>query len=265
MMRPWRALLWKEWREQRWRCALGTLVLATLSASLVRAQLVTLPEAAVMIFWPIGLLLAIFLAMGSVATERADGTWPFLRARPVGPAFILRIKWAAGAAYLAGALLIAAGAAHVAAWSRGLFDLPAPPPELAASMSAAVPLPNSPAWLWNLVFLALVALLAWYTVLFFLLTRARDELHAGIGGVLLTLACLAWLLQLFMASLGEGWLSAPVRGILWMSCLLNPLSPLALLEAPLGYRLLATAIALGVWIAGPVWLVGRLERAGRLS
>ena len=260
------ALLWKEWREQRWRCVLGTLVLTTLSAGLVRAQLVTTPESVLLVFGPLGLLLAVFLAMGSVATERADRTWEFLRAQPLGPAAILRTKWLVGAGNLAVALLAAGCAAHAAAWSRGLFDLPAPPiygnRDVPASLGFL--LVNSGETLWTLVAFSLVSLLAWYTVLFFILTRARNELHAGLGGVALTLACLAWLLQYSAAHFEVDWLGHSVANALWTSALINPLSPLVFVLDPPGYRLLATGVSVLVWIVGPLWLAGRLERARRL-
>ncbi len=260
------ALLWKEWREQRWRCLLGTLVLTAISASLVRAQIVTLPESSVMIFGPLGLMLAVFLAMGSVATERADGTWDFLRAQPIGPARILRLKWLVGAGQLVAALLIAGGAAHLAAWSRGLFEL-TPPPEWARPNASPIGLlGTSAASLWMLVLSSTVAMLAWYTVLFFVLTRARNELHAGLGGVLLTIACVAWMLQ-YPSSLVDstGFVGIEAKHILWMSSLLNPLSPLVFITERALPHGLAFATALVLWIAGPLLLVGRLERAGRLT
>lgn len=258
------ALLWKEWREQGWRCVLGTLVLPTLSASLVRAQLVSMPEAVVLVFGPLGLILAIFLAMGSVATERADGTWRFLRAQPIAAARILRIKWLVGALNLILTFLIAGVAAYLAARSRGLFELARPPAELGPQFTGIVALGNSAAWLWTLVLLALVSMLAWYTVLFFVLTRARNELHAGLGGILLTLACLAWLLQ-YPTSMELARWDSEVLHVFWIYALLNPLSPIAFLFESAACQLLATAIALLVWTAGPLCLVGRLERAGRLS
>ena len=260
-----RALLWKEWREQGWRCILGTLVLTTLSASLVRAQLVTMPEAVVLVFGPLGLILAIFLAMGSVATERADGTWHFLRAQPIAAAHILRVKWLVGAVDLVITFLIAGSAAYLAAWSRGLFDLPPPPANLGPQFTGALPLGNSAAWLWTLVLLALVSMLAWYTVLFFILTRARNELHAGLGGILLTLACLAWLLQYPLSDTATSDGERALANALWTSGLLNPLSPIVFIFESAACQLLAAAIALLLWTAGPVWLIGRLDRAGRLT
>lgn len=254
------ALLWKEWREQRWRCLLGTLVMATISASLVRAQIVMLPEAVVLVFGPLGLMLAIFLAMGSVATERDDETWDFLIARPIDRARILRLKWLVGAVYLVAALLIAGVAAHAAAASRGLFSIAPVPPDLAEQFPSLVPPGNSAGWMWTLVLLSAVSMLAWYTVLFFLLTRARNELHAGLGGVLLTLACLAWLLQYPMSRTLTYSSDAVTPHVLWTCALFNPLSPIAFLFEPAMYRLLTVLIALLVWTLGPLWLIGRLER-----
>ena len=82
----WQVLagLWaKEWHEQRWRLFLGTVVLAGLLGGLLWAQIMPPQESALLIYWPTGMVLVIFLAMGSVAAERADRTWEFLLAQPV--------------------------------------------------------------------------------------------------------------------------------------------------------------------------------------
>jgi len=73
------ALLGKEWREQRWRFFLGTLVLACLLGGMLRAQVVPPHEAAILIYWPVGIIMVIFLAMGSVATER----WSLALSSPI--------------------------------------------------------------------------------------------------------------------------------------------------------------------------------------
>ena len=260
------ALLWKEWREQRWRCVLGTLVLTTISAGLVRAQLMTLAEALMLTFGILGLLLAIFLAMGSVATERADGTWAFYTARPISRAVILRVKWLVGAAYLTFALLFAGAAAHAAASSRRLFDVAALPESWQDLYPALISGGNSAAWLWTVVGLALVSMLALYTVLFFILTRARDELHAGLGGVLLTMVCLAWLVQYMIAyskisDADSAWFARAC----WYSTLFNPLSPFVFIFESPGCRWLAVGVATALWICGPLWLAGRLERRGAFA
>ncbi len=257
-----RAMLWKEWREQRWRFALAGLVMASMSASLVRAQLLTTAEAVALVFGPVGLLLTVFMAMGSVATERADGTWPFLVARPLRRADVLRLKWVIGAAELLATFLIAGAAAHWAAWSRHLFALPPVPPDVAQFMRSPVPAGNSAAWLWGVVLLSAISMLAWYTTLFFILTRARDELHAGLCGVLLTLVALAWLAQYPVAKMPislTGWETG--QKLLWVSATINPLSPLAFLFESVFLKTLAASAAIALWVVGPVWLIGRFEPA----
>lgn len=250
-----RAVLWKEWREHRWRGVLGALVMATLSASLVRAQIVTTAEAVVILFGPLGLLMAIFLAMGSVATEREDGTWDFLAARPIRRGDLLRAKWLLGAIQLLAMLLLAGIAAHAAAASRGQFDLEPPPPQVAEQLHVLMPAGNSPLWLWSVVFSTSVSLLGWYTALFLVLTRARNELHAGLGGLLLTLAVLAWLLQYFAARTLPG-----VTGTLvWGSVMLNPLGGMVTILDSLGVRTAAIVTTLLVWVVLPLCLVGRLD------
>ena len=102
-----RALLWKEWREQRWRFFLGTFVLSGLLAGLLRAQIIPANEAALLIYWPVGLVMVIFLAMGSVAAERNDCTWEFLTAQPVSRAEVLLAKWRMGFLQLIGMITIA--------------------------------------------------------------------------------------------------------------------------------------------------------------
>jgi len=130
-----------------------------------------------------------------------------------------------------------------------------------------LPVANTAGWLWRSVLLSAAAMLAWYTALFFVLTRARNELHAGLGGVLLTLAVLAWALQYGLAKHEE---LVPafhrlVAGVAWVSTLFNPLGSLLFVFEPLRYQLLAIAVALLLWTAGPLWLVGRLEKVGRFQ
>ncbi len=249
-----RALLWKEWREQRWRCLLGVVVMATLAGSLMRAQIVPAAESVILVFGPIGLLLTVFMAMGNVAAERDAGTWRFLLAQPVARANLLRAKWLVGAAFVASMYLIGGAAAHVAAESRGIFDLPQVPNVGAKTMETIVG-GNSAAWLWNVVASAGVSMLAWYTALFFVLTRARNELHAGLGGLLLSIALLVWALQYLGSQASE--LGSNVRGLFWYMSMLNPAAPLLAIAEPAVVRLAVFEIAIGVWIIFPVWVIGR--------
>ncbi len=249
-----RALLWKEWREQRWRCVLGVVVMATLAGSLVRALIMPAAESVILVFGPIGLVLTVFIAMGNVAAERDAGTWRFLLAQPVTRANLLRTKWLVGAAFVAGMYLLAGAAAHLAAASRGIFDMPAPQ-TIGGKVLQDWISTNSAAWLWNVVGSAAVSMLAWYTVLFFVLTRARNELHAGLGGLLLSLTLVVWAFQ-YPITRGLEFM-ADVRGVLWYTSLLNPAAPFMAIAEPAAVRAAVFVIVIGVWIVFPVWLIGR--------
>lgn len=258
-----RAVLWKEWREQRWRGVLGAVVMGLLAASLVRAQVVPAAESLLLLFGPLGLLLAIFLAMGNVATEKADGTWAFLTAQPAARSTLLRAKWLVGAAQLIAILLLAALAAYLAALSRGLFNLP-PPPDYVVPAGGNIGFfagSHSAAWLWRVALAAAISMLAWYSGLFFILTRARNELHAGLGGLLLSLAVIIWAAQY---PLGEE------HALTWQgvnafhaTSIFNPLAPLLSLAGSTNMHVLACGLALAAWVALPLWLVRRFDAPGR--
>ncbi len=261
-----RAVLWKEWREQRWRGVLGAVVMGLLSASLVRAQIIPVSESLLLLFGPLGLLLAIFLAMGNVASERADGTWAFLTAQPAARSTLLRGKWLIGAAQLLAILLLAALAAYFAALSRGVFDLP-PPPDYVVQGGGGGGFfagSHSAAWLWRISLAAAVSMLAWYSGLFFILTRARTELHAGLGGVLLSLVVIVWAPQ-YPASWYQ---DAPAWGgasllIFRATSIVNPLAPLFSLADSVAMHLGVCGLALAVWVGLPLWLVRRFDAPGR--
>jgi hypothetical protein len=261
-----RALLRKEWQEQRWRFFLGTTVLSGLLAGLLRAQIIPNGEAALLIYGPVGLVMTIFLAMGSVASERADRTWEFLTVQPVSRARLLRAKWAMGFAQLVGMILIATLAGAAAMASRGFRQVP----ELSDQNN-----------LWNLPYLlsgthplrtigvfalvATISLSCWYTPLFFLLTRARQEFTAALGGILLTIALLVWLIQLPTGTAMDfaGTVSLYEVG-LHCTGLLNPLSPavIGFSEAFAPFLPVLLLAQVGLWIALPVWMVG--WKSGRL-
>src|ERR1017187_8400072 len=258
-----RGLLRKEWQEQRWRFFLGTTVLSGLLAGLLRAQIIPNGEAALLIYGPVGLVMVLFLAMGSVASERTDRTWEFLTVQPVSRAQVLRAKWAMGLAQLAGMMVIATLAGMAAMASRGFRRVPK---EFAYDNFSNV---------WNLSHLltgahslqtigvfalvATISLACWYTPLFFLLTRARQEFTAALGGIFLTIALLVWLIQLPAGGLND--FSGTVSFYqMALSCsgLLNPLSPLVVsfpeVLSPFFPVLLLAQI--GLWIVLPVWLIG---------
>jgi ABC-type transport system involved in multi-copper enzyme maturation permease subunit len=255
---PLRSLAWKEWREQRWRLALGALVLTVLSASLVRAQLVTTAEAVAIVFGPLGLLLSLFLAMGAVPPERAAGTWQFLIVQPVRISRLLLVKWAIGAASLLIALILAGFAAYLAAWSRGVFGLSYPPLELHISLMQAG---DSRAVVLNMVGSACAAFIAFYSLLFVAMLRARNELHAGIAGMLLTLVVMAWAAQYPM--IGHMYVGERAT-VLWYATLLNPLSPLLFqFEQGIAFHVLSLIVAPMIWVGIPILLWVRRDRRAK--
>jgi ABC-type Na+ efflux pump permease subunit len=249
--RIFRALLRKEWQEQRWRFFLGTVVLSGLLAGLLRAQIVPSLEAAVLIYGPVGLVLVIFLAAGPVAAERADRTWEFLMAQPVARSEVLLAKWAVGVFQLAGTMAIATVAGLLAMWSRGFRTMPKVPARYAAN-----PIEASAVWFAAHPVLALcvfatvgtIALACWFTPLCLLLTRARNEFAGALGGLLLTIAPLLWLGQFFIGS-----------SAINIVALLNPLSPFVLIVVQNHLLWLPAVLPfhVAIWIVLPLWYVRR--------
>lgn len=91
-----KALLWKEWHEQRGRMALATVWLVGLTAIGLKTRI--LPDRVILyaIWIGTGVVLPLFVGMGLFASERTDGTLDFLMARPVGHREILAAKLIVG-------------------------------------------------------------------------------------------------------------------------------------------------------------------------
>lgn len=73
-----RSLLWKEWREQRWKAAFGAVVLGSFVAIGLKTRI--LPDSGVMFFSLIlaASLFPMFVCIGLVAAEREESTLPYL-------------------------------------------------------------------------------------------------------------------------------------------------------------------------------------------
>lgn len=103
-----RHLLWKEWREQRWKLGFGCLLLAAFAVIGLRTRAVA-DEAVLTGVCLVGVLLLPVLAVtGLVPAERADGSLAALLSLPVPAWQVLVAKTAAGAALCAGPLAAAA-------------------------------------------------------------------------------------------------------------------------------------------------------------
>jgi hypothetical protein len=96
-----KALLWKEWHEQRGRMALATVWLLGMTAIGLKTRI--LPDETILnLVWiPTALILPVFLGMGLFASERKAGTLAYLLVQPVDRDQILIAKLIIGvAAYI---------------------------------------------------------------------------------------------------------------------------------------------------------------------
>jgi len=236
----WAALLRKEWCEQRWRFFLATVVVSGLLAGLLRAQIISSVEAEILFYGPVGLILAIFFAAGPVSGERADRTWEFLAVQPVSRSDIILSKWAMGMLLLVGTMMVSTVAGLAAMWSRGIRMMP----DVYAYYGQGQQFPT---WSTTHPALALcvygaaatITMICWFTPLYLLLARARNEFTATLGGICLTIVALLWLAQIMVQidqiAHGDHMSIARVNLLVSLAgvamAILNPLSPFVLVTA----------------------------------
>ncbi len=257
-----RAMFAKEWHEQRWRFALGAFVLTGMLAALLRAQVIPYSESALLVYWIVGVLMTIFLAMGPVAGEKADGTWTFLLAQPISRGQVLIAKWRVVLLQLVGIMAIATVAGIIAMWTRGFAGAGSLVLALQASQGSfaerllAWAVQHPGIWMLLVAACATIALACWLTPLFFILVRARNEFTAALGGILLTIVLHAWLMVGLAVPTYRG-LPEWVRDAgAWLG-MINPLMLLvAAFKADAQPRLaLLAGLQIALWIALPLWIV----------
>jgi ABC-type transport system involved in multi-copper enzyme maturation permease subunit len=88
-----KAILWKEWREQRWKLAFGTVMLLFFTGSFLAARVTSNKETVLIICGFGGILLTIYSAMGVFAPEHINRTKNFLISKPVQPWKTFLCKW----------------------------------------------------------------------------------------------------------------------------------------------------------------------------
>lgn len=86
-------LIWKEWHEQRWKLAFGTVMLLFFTGSFLAAKVTTQGELVVVIWVFGGLILSLYSAMGVFASESSNNTITFLASRPVKSWKVFACKW----------------------------------------------------------------------------------------------------------------------------------------------------------------------------
>jgi len=110
-------LIWKEWREQRWKLGFGCVVLAATAYIGLHARMIA-DEAMLKWVCALGFLLPVLSATGLVPAERAEGTLESLLALPVTPWRILLSKTLMGLLLCAGPMAAAAAVSVMLAGGR---------------------------------------------------------------------------------------------------------------------------------------------------
>jgi len=115
-----KALLWKEWHEQRWRVALATVWLLGMTAIGLRTRILSDAMILGMIGLPTAVILPAFMGMGLFASERKDGTLAHLMAQPVSRRQILIAKVIVGLLTYVTPIVICGVAVYLAVGGREL-------------------------------------------------------------------------------------------------------------------------------------------------
>ena len=103
-----RSLLWKEWHEQRWKLAFGSLILAAFALVGLRARVVADDMLLQAVCFLAVLLLPLLSSTGLVPAEREEGTLETLLAMPVKPVAVFGAKTLIGVLLCAVPLILTA-------------------------------------------------------------------------------------------------------------------------------------------------------------
>ncbi|QDT67188.1 ABC-2 family transporter protein [Planctomycetes bacterium MalM25] len=118
----WANLLWKEWREHRWKlAALTAIYLTTYAICLYTTEGEGPFENAFMVLMFVTPLAALFIGMGLAGKERGDGTAGFLRVQPVTLRYAAIAKLVLGMLTLITPVLLTLALAMLLS-GLGLFD-----------------------------------------------------------------------------------------------------------------------------------------------
>lgn len=113
-----RSLLWKEWHEQRWKLAFGSLILASFALVGLRARVIADETMLESICILSVLLLSVLSSTGLIPPEREEGTLQTLLALPIRPSMIFAIKTFAGVLLCAVPLILTAAVSVAIAGGR---------------------------------------------------------------------------------------------------------------------------------------------------
>ena len=227
-----RMLLWKEWREQRWKLALGLIALGGFTLIGLRTRIVT--DARIIAAGAVlaGFLLPLFVGMDLVAADRAAGALRSLLKLPVRPWKILLVKIALGALACAAPMLLTALIACLVAGGR----------EMTSSRILQFYAANAG---------LAVALLIWITAF---AVRQPTEARAGLVGLAVLFGC-------FLTALVYGQFYDQLPE--WVVSL-HPVTALSVLENEGLHTLkLTLPVQLTLALAMFLWSAFRFTRLGR--
>lgn len=117
-----RNLLWREWREERWRLAFGCVLLIGSTAVGLRARMASDADTLLLVVLLGGFLMPLLVAVGTIGSDREERSLDYLTALPVAPRSILGAK---SVVALATVLVPIAGALVVALLSAAGRDMTA--------------------------------------------------------------------------------------------------------------------------------------------
>jgi hypothetical protein len=86
-------IIWKEWRQQRWKLAFGTVMLVGLIGTLATAHVMNDAEIFAILGVASALVLPLYSAMGVFAPEHTGGTFTFYASKPAKPLAVFMTKW----------------------------------------------------------------------------------------------------------------------------------------------------------------------------
>jgi ABC-type transport system involved in multi-copper enzyme maturation permease subunit len=134
-----RSLLWKEWHEQRWKLAFGSLILGAFALIGLRARVVADDLLLEWLCFLSVVLLPVMASTGLIASEREERTIESLLSLPVAAGRIFWIKALLGVLLTAGPLVVAGVISVIVAGGREL-STPAMALFFAKSITAALSL-----------------------------------------------------------------------------------------------------------------------------
>ena len=243
LVRMLKPLLYSQWQQQRWQVILAAVAMAVLLAGTVRAQLVSMREAATGILWFGGYIVAGFLAISPIGGERSNGTWQHLMALPTPRAAVILAKWLFGVISIVCIVLMATAAGWIA--GQGLY------------------LPTG--WLVKTGLATAFGLGGWYIVLLLPTLRSRNEYSAAMMVLAVSVVGAVW----FASTVTQAW------GLSRLIGLAHPMGVVLLGELPRNddrwVRTLTAGFALSTalwWIVPATvmgWLCRRQCRKARLA